>query len=82
MLKWWTLEFFFIKSKFGYNQKIDMVKLVVNVLAGVGKNVRRDYLEASKQLEIDIERMTSEGFSKEDIFMVNSLGGISYDIFR
>lgn len=59
-----------------------MVKLVVNVLAGVGKNVRRDYLEASKQLEIDIERMTSEGFSKEDIFMVNSLGGISYDIFR
>lgn len=59
-----------------------MVKLVVNVLAGVGKNVRRDYLEASKQLEIDIERMTSEGFSKEDIFMVNSLGGINYDIFR
>lgn len=26
-----------------------------------------DYFEASKQLEIDIERMTSEGFSKEDI---------------
>ena len=31
------------------------------------QNVRKDYLEASKQLEIDIERMTSEGFSKEDI---------------
>ncbi|MBD7910557.1 pre-toxin TG domain-containing protein [Clostridium cibarium] len=31
------------------------------------QNVRRDYLEASKQLEIDIERMSSEGFSKEDI---------------
>lgn len=43
------------------------------------KNVRRDYLEASKQLEIDIERMISEGFSKKDIFMVNSLGGISID---
>ncbi|PEF76581.1 hypothetical protein CON94_04570 [Bacillus pseudomycoides] len=31
------------------------------------QNVRKDYLEASKQLEIDIKRMTSEGFSKEDI---------------
>lgn len=31
------------------------------------QNVRKDYFEASKQLEIDIERMTSEGFSKEDI---------------
>jgi len=31
------------------------------------QNVRNDYLEASKQLEIDIKRMTSEGFSKEDI---------------
>ncbi len=31
------------------------------------QNVRNDYLEASKQLEIDIERMTSEEFSKEEI---------------
>ncbi|MBJ8029920.1 hypothetical protein JDS96_18875 [Bacillus cereus group sp. N21] len=31
------------------------------------QNVRKDYLEASKQLESDIERMTAEGFSKEDI---------------
>lgn len=31
------------------------------------QNVRKDYLEASKQLEINIERMTLEGFSKEDI---------------
>ncbi|NMM65853.1 hypothetical protein HBE96_25065 [Clostridium sp. P21] len=31
------------------------------------QNVRKDYLEASKQLSIDIERMTSEGFSKKDI---------------
>ncbi|MEB3052676.1 hypothetical protein VCZ37_00840 [Bacillus pseudomycoides] len=31
------------------------------------QNVRKDYLKASKQLEIDIKRMTSEGFSKEDI---------------
>lgn len=31
------------------------------------QNVRREYLEASKQLESDIERMQSEGFSKEDI---------------
>jgi len=31
------------------------------------QNVRKDYLEASKQLESDIEKMTSEGFSKEKI---------------
>ena len=31
------------------------------------QNIRKDYLEESKQLEIDIERMNSEGFSKEDI---------------
>ncbi|WP_260632118.1 hypothetical protein [Bacillus bingmayongensis] len=31
------------------------------------QNIRKDYLEASKQLESNIERMTSEGFSKEDI---------------
>ncbi|MBJ7987198.1 T7SS effector LXG polymorphic toxin [Bacillus cereus] len=31
------------------------------------QNVRKDYLEASKQLESDIEKMTSEGFSKENI---------------
>ncbi|MFL0251975.1 hypothetical protein ACJDT4_16265, partial [Clostridium neuense] len=31
------------------------------------QNVRKDYLDASKQLEIDIERMNSEGVSKEDI---------------
>ncbi|QEY20009.1 hypothetical protein D0S48_04485 [Psychrobacillus sp. AK 1817] len=31
------------------------------------QSVRKDYLEASKQLESDIEKMTSEGFSKEYI---------------
>ncbi|WP_434712227.1 LXG domain-containing protein [Bacillus cereus] len=31
------------------------------------QNVRKDYLEASKQLENDIEKMISEGFSKEKI---------------
>ncbi|HFK1548903.1 T7SS effector LXG polymorphic toxin [Bacillus sp. FSL R5-0677] len=31
------------------------------------QNVRKDYLEASKQLESDIEKMISEGFSKEKI---------------
>lgn len=31
------------------------------------QNIRKDYLESSKQLESDIERMQSEGFSKEDI---------------
>ena len=31
------------------------------------QNIRKDYLEASKQLEIDIERMTSEGFSNKEI---------------
>ncbi|PFD97146.1 type VII secretion protein [Bacillus cereus] len=31
------------------------------------QNIRKDYLDASKQLESNIERMTSEGFSKEDI---------------
>lgn len=30
-------------------------------------SIRNDYLEASKQLEIDIERMTSEGFSRKEI---------------
>nr|WP_232337106.1 LXG domain-containing protein [Lysinibacillus timonensis] len=31
------------------------------------QNVRKEYLEASKQLENDIEKMKSEGFSKENI---------------
>jgi len=31
------------------------------------QNIRKDYLESSKQLESDIERMQSEVFSKEDI---------------
>ncbi len=31
------------------------------------QKVRIYYLEASKQLESDIEKMTAEGFSKEDI---------------
>ncbi|SDY78446.1 hypothetical protein [Bacillus sp. 166amftsu] len=31
------------------------------------QNIRKDYLDASKQLESNIERMISEGFSKEDI---------------
>ena len=31
------------------------------------QKIRNNYLEASKQLESDIKRMTSEGFSKEDI---------------
>ena len=31
------------------------------------QSIRKEYLKASKQLEYDIERMTSKGFSKEDI---------------
>lgn len=37
------------------------------------QSVIKDYLEASKPLDSDIEKMTSEGFSKENISIFNKI---------